>query len=96
MLVAVTPFTLEGYAFGDDRRAGWTLSMTMLPDVRRTSKGTWLVMILQWALLPVTFVLRNSLPAIDAQTRLMLGKYLGFNVTLRERDANCVDKEIIL
>ncbi|MEK9130626.1 MAG: hypothetical protein AAB429_00725, partial [Patescibacteria group bacterium] len=88
VLVAVTPFTLEWimrlamigvFASG-------LLSMTMLPDrPTHIKKGTWLVMILQWALLPVTFVLFGSLPAIDAQTRLMLGKYLGFNVTKKGR-----------
>lgn len=62
------------------------LSMTFLP--RRPEKikpHMWAVMILQWALLPVTFVLFGALPAIDAQTRLMLGKYLGFNVTKKQR-----------
>ena len=61
-------------------------SLTILPHRPEKMRHTWwLVMILQWLLLPVTFILFGSLPAIDAQTRLMLGKYLGFNVTKKMR-----------
>lgn len=42
------------------------------------------MMILQWFLLPFTFILA-SVPAIDAQTRLLFGKYLGFFVTPKSR-----------
>ncbi len=55
--------------------------MLMPPRPTATHKLRWITMLLQWLLLPVTFILFGAIPAIDAQTRLMLGKYLGFNVT---------------
>lgn len=58
------------------------LSYFLLPPRPRSlHRAQWITMILQWVLLPVTFIVFGALPAIDAQTRLMLGKYLGFNVT---------------
>lgn len=40
---------------------------------------------LQWALLPLAVITIASIPAIDAQTRLMLGKHMEFRVTNKAR-----------
>ncbi len=39
-------------------------------------KYVW--MVLQWLLFPINMILFGSIPALDAQTRLAFGKYLGF------------------
>ncbi|MBN2585624.1 hypothetical protein JXA59_03195 [Patescibacteria group bacterium] len=44
-----------------------------------------LEMILQWIFVPISGVIFGSIPALDAETRLMLGKYLGFAITAKER-----------
>lgn len=64
------------------------ISLSLIPK-RPEGKGKFLyiVMVLQWILVPITMVIFSALPGLDAQTRLMLGKYMGFWVTPKHRSA---------
>ena len=66
------------------------LSTTLLPPVPKSMK--WYVrwtkkstVFVQWIFLPITLILFGSIPSIDAQIRLMTGKYMGFWVTEKHR-----------
>ncbi len=62
------------------------LSFPLLPQRPRSHpRHRYLMMILQWLMLPVTMIVISALPAIDAVTHLMFGKYLGFNVSQKKR-----------
>lgn len=62
------------------------LSFVLLPPKpKNVSSFAYATMILQWFLLPVTILLFSALPAIDAQTRLMFGKRMGFWVSPKAR-----------
>jgi hypothetical protein len=69
------------------------ISLTLLPPrPASVSRWQWPVMFLQWIIFPVTMVVFGSIPAIEALTRLMIGKYLGFNVTEKFRHPVAVKK----
>jgi hypothetical protein len=55
-----------------------SLSFLMMPPrPKKYSKWKNIHMVLQWALIPITAPFLGALPALDSQTRLMLGKYFG-------------------
>ena len=67
------------------------LSFLLLPP-RPPHYSKWknLSMVLQWILLPITLIIFGSLPALEAQVRLMLGKYMGFLPTEKVRKRRAV------
>ena len=65
---------------------GAGISFSLLPPrPARYSKLKSLSMVFQWLLLPITLIFFGSLPALDAQTRLMIGNQLGFWPTAKTR-----------
>ncbi len=63
-----------------------TMSMLILPPLPEgKAPHRYLFMLFQWLLLPVSLIFFSSLPCLDAVTHLMLGKYLGFNVSAKKR-----------
>lgn len=62
------------------------ISLTLIPKrPEGKSRFLYIVMALQWILVPITMVVFSAIPGLDAQTRLMLGKYMGFWVTPKSR-----------
>lgn len=62
------------------------LSIPLLPKKPESHpKHQYIIMFLQWALLPITLIFMSAIPAIDAVTHMMFGKYLGFNISQKKR-----------
>lgn len=60
--------------------------MSFLPErPKEKSRFASVTMFLQWIFVPFTIVIFGAIPGLDAQTRLMFGKYLGFWVTPKHR-----------
>jgi len=58
------------------------LSRSILPP--RPKDVPWtksIIMVLEWVIVPLIILILGSLPALDAQTRLMLARYMEFNPT---------------
>ena len=53
------------------------------PEKYKSRKYFW--MIAQWILVPIVMIVFGAIPALISQTRLMLGKYMGFWVTHKQR-----------
>ena len=62
------------------------ISIKLLPPrTKEKPRFWWASMTLQWLLIPITIIFFGSIPGLDAQIRLMLGKYMGFWVTPKHR-----------
>jgi len=61
------------------------ISILILPKDYRSHLRQYFIIIVQWVFLPVVIVLFGAFPGIEAQTRLMFGKYMGFWVTPKHR-----------
>ncbi len=61
------------------------ISILILPKVHRQKIRQYIIIVLQWIFLPVVIVLFGAIPGLEAQTRLMFGKYMGFWVTPKVR-----------
>lgn len=59
----------------------WISFLLLPPKPKRYHHIKFLAMLLQWILMPVVGICFGSFASIDAQTRLMLGRYMGFYVT---------------
>ncbi len=60
-------------------------TLIVAPAPKNISKVKKLGIFVQWVFLPVILIAFGSFPALDAQIRLMIGKYLGFWVTEKLR-----------
>lgn len=62
------------------------LATLLLPPKPKHYKPVkYLFMLGQWFVLPFTIIFFGSIPGLEAQTRLMIGKYLGFWATPKTR-----------
>jgi hypothetical protein len=58
----------------------------LLPRQQEKPKfGKRLWMVFEWVFVPVIIIIFGSVPCLDAQMRLMAGKYMGFLVTPKSR-----------
>lgn len=62
------------------------ISLSLAPErPKHRSRFSYVVMAIQWLLVPFTMIVFSAVPGLDAQTRLMFGRYMGFWVTPKKR-----------
>jgi hypothetical protein len=64
----------------------YMIAVSLMPAMPESTRHRKLYHVLQWLLVPLTITLFGAIPALEAQTRLMLGKYMGFWVTPKYRE----------
>lgn len=58
------------------------ISLSLLPPrPAYRPRRTFVFLVLQWLLVPVTMIVFSAVPGLETQTRLAIGRYLGFWVT---------------
>ncbi len=63
-----------------------TFSLLLMPVKPKSYPNYYYIfVVLQWLLMPISLVFMGAFPAIDAVTRLMLGRYLGYKVAQKSR-----------
>lgn len=66
----------------------YMIAVSLMPAMPERKRHKRIYHILQWLLVPLTITVFGAIPALEAQTRLMLGKYMGFWVTPKHREDN--------
>lgn len=62
------------------------ITVSLMPSIPESGRKTKrFYHMIQWLLVPLTITIFGAIPALDAQTRLMLGRYMGFWVTPKHR-----------
>ncbi len=65
--------------------SAWITLSLLPPPPKETRKNKKIFMVLQWLLFPINVIIFSAIPGLEAQTRLMFGKYMGFWVTPKHR-----------
>ncbi len=61
------------------------ISLSLVPINKKKGLIGQISLVLQWILVPVVSIVLSAIPALDAQTRLMFGNYLEYQVTQKTR-----------
>jgi hypothetical protein len=61
------------------------ISLSIVPHNTRRRFFGQMMLVLQWLLIPIVSIFLSAIPALDAQTRLMFGRYLEYKVTQKAR-----------
>lgn len=55
------------------------------PRPKAHPRSAYVILLLQWILVPFSLIFVSAIPALDAVTHLMFGRYLGFNISQKKR-----------
>lgn len=71
--------------------SAYTAILLLPPRPPKYGRWHYAIQVLQWFLVPINMVFFGAIPAIEAETRLMLGKYMGFWFTPKIRKDSTKD-----